>query len=61
MEEMTTNMAEKLIDEAMPGSEQPDAPGSEILNSLMEVKIPASSTAELDQREGGEMEVELSG
>ena len=61
MEEMTTNMAEKLLDDAMPGSELSDAPGSEILNSSMKVEIPASSTAELDQREGGEMEVELNG
>ena len=45
----------------LPGSELSDTPGSEILNSSMEVEIPVSSTAELDQREGEGMEVELNG
>ena len=61
LEEMSTDMAEKLLEETMPGSEISEVTGSEILDSSMEVEIPASSTAELDKREGGELGLELNG
>ena len=61
LEEMSTDMAEKLLEETMPCSETSEVPGSEILDSSMEVEIPAGSTVELDRKEGGGLEPDLTG